>query len=151
MGLAVRRPDLINKIVIMNTAAFTDTFIPLRIAVCRIPYVGEFAVRRLNLFVQAARFMATSKILGLSGQVLEGFLFPYRSFRDRVAIYRFVKDIPMKPEHISYPVIKEIEDKLQSLKDKKIVIIWGCRDFCFYDSFFRPVEKYFSRGRNFFV
>ena len=149
MGLAVRRPDLINKIVIMNTAAFTDTFIPLRIAVCRIPYVGEFAVRRLNLFVQAARFMATSKILGLSGQVLEGFLFPYRSFRDRVAIYRFVKDIPMKPEHISYPVIKEIEDKLQSLKDKKIVIIWGCRDFCFTTHFLDRWKNIFPEAETF--
>jgi len=66
-----------------------------------------------------------------------------------VAIYRFVKDIPMKPEHISYPVIKEIEDKLQSLKDKKIVIIWGCRDFCFTTHFLDRWKNIFPEAETF--
>jgi len=76
MGLAVRRPELINRIVVLNSAAFTDSFIPLRIAVCRVPVIGEIAVRQFNLFVQAARFMATSKTFGLTGEVLKGVLLP---------------------------------------------------------------------------
>ena len=110
------------------SAAYTDSFIPLRIAVCMIPFIGEFAVRRFNLFVQAARFMATSKTFGLTGEILKGFLFPYRSYEERIAVYRFVKDIPMKPDHVSYPILKEIESSLSLLSDKKIALIWGCRD-----------------------
>jgi len=149
MGIAVRCPDLINRIVILNSAAFTDPFIPLRIAACRIPVIGEIAVRRFNLFVQAARFMATSKTFGLSGEVLNGFLSPYQSYADRVAIYNFVKDIPMKPDHISYPVLKDIENNLGLLKDKKIALIWGCRDFCFTTHFFKRWQEIYPEAQSF--
>jgi len=145
----VRRPELINRIVILNSAAFTDSFIPLRIAACRIPFIGEIAVRRFNLFVQAARFMATSKTFGLTGEVLNGFLFPYRSYEDRVAIYGFVKDIPMKPDHVSYTVLKEIENNLNLLKDRKIALIWGCRDFCFTTHFLERWKEIFPEAESF--
>ena len=148
MGLAVRRPDLINRVVIMNSAAFTDPFIPLRIAVCKIPVLGKFAVRRLNLFVQAARFMATTKRTGLTGEVLRGFLYPYGSFEERVAVYRFVKDIPMKPEHVSYSVLKGIEEKLKLLKDKEIIMIWGCKDFCFTTHFLERWKDFFPKAED---
>jgi len=149
MGLAVRRPELINRIVILNSAAFTDSFIPLRIAACRIPFIGEIAVRRFNLFVQAARFMATSKTFGLTGEVLKGFLFPYRSYEDRVAIYGFVKDIPMKADHVSYPVLKEIENNLNLLSNRKIALIWGCRDFCFTTHFLERWKEIFPKAESF--
>ena len=148
-GLAVRLPELINRIVILNSAAFTDSFIPLRIAACRIPFIGEIAVRRLNLFVHAARFMATSKTLGLTGEILKGFLFPYRSYNDRVAIYRFIKDIPMRSDHVSYPVLKKIENNLNLFKNRKIALIWGCRDFCFTTHFLEWWQKIFPKARSF--
>ena len=149
MGLAVSRPELINRIVILNSAAFTDSFIPLRIAACRIQFIGEIAVRRFNLFVQAARFMATSKTFGLTGEVLKGFLFPYRSYEDRVAIYGFVKDIPMKADHVSYPVLKAIEKNLNLLNDRKIALIWGCRDFCFTKHFLERWKEIFPKAESF--
>lgn len=146
MGLAVRHPERINRMVIMNTAAFTDPFIPLRISVCRIPFIGEFAVRRMNLFVQAARFMATSQRGGLKGEALRGFLYPYQSFEDRVGVFRFVKDIPMRTDHVSYPVLKEIEAGLWVLKEKETALVWGCRDFCFTPYFLDRWKKIFPNA-----
>jgi len=143
MGLAVRHPEWINRMVIMNTAAFIDPFIPLRIALCRIPVIGAFAVRRLNLFVRAARFMATAQKGGLKGEALWGFMFPYRSFADRVGVHRFVRDIPLKSGHASYSLLQEIESRLFILQKKKIALVWGCRDFCFTPGFLDRWRKIF--------
>ena len=99
--------------------------------------------------MQAARFMATAAPAGLKGEVLRGYLFPYGSFKDRVAIYRFVKDIPMKLSHVSYPVLKDIESRLPSLKDKRIALVWGCRDFCFTTHFLERWKEFFPGAETF--
>ena len=52
----------------------------LRIAACRIPVLGELAVRGLNAFARAATTMATAR--GLSPEVRAGYLAPYGSWHD---------------------------------------------------------------------
>ena len=47
-GWAARHPEIIGRIVILNTAAFPSQRMPLRIRLCRAPLVGEALVRGLN-------------------------------------------------------------------------------------------------------
>ena len=47
-GLATRAPDLIDRITILNTAAFVSNEIPFRISLCRLPWLGDWLVRGLN-------------------------------------------------------------------------------------------------------
>lgn len=147
MGVAVKNPERVNKIVIMNSAAFRSDLLPLRISICKIPVLGEFIVRRLNLFLKAARYMGTSKPAGLDKETWQGYLLPYNNYENRIAIHRFIKDIPMKPSHASYSILKYIEDNLKCLNGKPVFIVWGSRDFCFTDKFFNRWLEFFPGAR----
>ncbi len=134
MGLATRHPDLIKNIVITNTAAFLSKNIPKRIAICKIPLLGEFIVRAFNGFAWPATFMAVSS--KMTKAVRKGFLLPYNSYKNRIATARFVKDIPLKNKHQSYSTLLQIEQKLSSINCPKL-ILWGAKDFCFNLKFFK--------------
>ena len=136
MGYATRFTDRIEKLVILNTAAFHSSRIPFRIRICRWPVFGKFLVCGLNGFARAALFMAVEK--RLDRQVESAYLAPYNSWRNRVAIYGFVKDIPLKRNHPSYKTLTDIENRLSAVKEANIpmIIIWGGKDFCFNDHFF---------------
>src|SRR5690606_14034462 len=99
MGFAVRNPERISRIVVLNTAAFLSRRIPWRINICRVPGLGALIIRGFNGFAGPAVFMATKKPGGLPREVARGFLLPYRSWGNRVANLRFVQDIPMSPRH----------------------------------------------------
>lgn len=141
MGLATRQPQRIGKIVVLNTAAFRGPKIPRRIALCRFPYLGEWIVRRLNAFAGPATFMTTTK--PLSPEVKSGYLWPYRTWYDRIAIARFVQDIPMERNHPSATTLDAVDQGLSQLKTCPMLIAWGGRDWCFHDWYFQEWQKRF--------
>jgi len=134
-GLAVRRTDLVRRFVVFNTAAFLGGRMPWRIGVCRIPLFGGMAVRGLNGFAGCAMFMACAKHERMTPEVKRGYLLPYNSYANRVAVHRFVKDIPTRPTHVSYGTLAEIEAGLAALRDRPMTIFWGMKDFCFTPKF----------------
>lgn len=133
MGIATRMAERIRRIVVTNTAAFPSRRIPWRIAVCRTPFAGPFAVRYLNAFAGPSAFMTTVK--PMPTDVRNGFLFPYRSVASRVAINAFVQDIPLSGRHPSFEELNSTASKLPLLKEKPMLIVWGERDFCFTTHF----------------
>jgi haloalkane dehalogenase len=133
-GLAVRRPERVGRIVILNTAAFPSDRIPARIAVCRMPFLGAFLVRGLNAFAEAATWMAMAA-RRLTWDERRGYLFPYDSWGHRIGLHRFVQDIPLEPSHPSRRTIEEVAAGLGRLSAHRKLILWGGRDFCFDDSF----------------
>ena len=133
MGLATERPDAIDKIVVTNTAAFRSKDIPASIASVRIPVFGRVAVLQFNAFAVAATFRAVEK--PLSENAKAGLLAPYSNAHDRIATLRFVEDIPMKPSHPSWDRLTRIEERLATLREKPMLIVWGDKDFCFTPKF----------------
>lgn len=144
-GVAVKRPYAVDKIVLLNTAAFLSKRIPLRIAAIKIPVMGEFIIRALNGFAGPAANM--SVMVPLSPAVREGLLCPYGSWADRVAVWNFVKDIPLRSGHPSYGTLKAIEEALPELADKPIQIVWGAKDFCFNLHFLKRWQSIFPKAR----
>ena len=134
IGMALKRIEKLRRLVILNTAAFMDSRIPGRISLCRSPIVGKIIVQGFNGFAWPATWMAVSK-KKLVSRVKEAFLYPYRSWGNRRAVYQFVKDIPMSSSHRSYKTLLEIERNLPKLKDKDTTLLWGGKDFCFNDHF----------------
>ena len=130
LGLAVRDPARIGRIVIQNTAAFPSARIPMRIALCRAPVVGEFIVRGLNGFAEPATWMAMST-RRLTWDERRGYLHPYGSWADRIGVHRFVRDIPMERDHPSRGTLEEVARGLPLLSAHPKMILWGGRDFCF--------------------
>ncbi len=134
LGFAGRHPEMVRRLVILNTAAFPDNRIPARIALCRAPFLGPLIVRGCNGFAWPATWMAMGR-RALSAEEKRGYLFPYSSWADRVAVNAFVRDIPMDTAHPSYPTLSAVEAGLEGLHRKDARIIWGGRDFCFNDHF----------------
>jgi haloalkane dehalogenase len=143
MGLALARPDRIARITLMNTAAFFIPRLPRRIAICRAGFLGEFITRGLNGFARAATTMTTST--PLHPDVRAGYLAPYGSWRRRIGIWNFVRDIPMEPNHPSRATLAKIEEGLGSLQ-KPIQILWGERDWCFTPQFREEWQRRFPNA-----
>jgi len=133
MGVATRQPGRFARFVVTNTAAFPSSRIPLSIATCRIPVYGPLAVRGFNGFARVATIRAAAK--PLSTVARRGLLWPYGSWKDRIATLRFVQDIPMKPGHPSWDELVRIGAGLAGLRDRPMLILWGERDFCFTPHF----------------
>lgn len=147
MGFAGRHPDKIERFVIFNTAAFRSKTIPFSIALCRIPVFGALAVRGLNGFVEVAQFRAIFDRDRLKSPVRQGYVDPYDSWKNRVAIHRFVQDIPMSPSHPSWATLTQVEEGLAQFADTPMVIIWGDDDFCFDTEFRHEWERRFPKAK----
>ena len=139
MGYAVRHPDRIRSIALLNTAAFCAPWIPLRIAACRVPVLGEWLVRGLNGFAGPAAWMTT--VRPLASTVRRGYLHPYGNWRDRIAVHRFVRDIPLHEGHPSWDTLKAIEEGLSRFSHTPVEIFWGMNDWCFHEKFLREWER----------
>lgn len=144
-GLAGRRPEALQKLVLLNTAAYRSKRIPLRIWMVKIPLIGQAIIRGLNGFAGPAATMSVKK--PLSPTVKRGFLWPYRNWADRIAIWNFVKDIPVDASHRSYAELTEVEAGLERLTTKPVQIVWGGRDFCFNDYFYERWREIFPDAR----
>lgn len=131
LGAGLRVLERIEGAVILNTAAFPPPYVPLRIAACRMPFVGNWAMRQLNLFALAALKMTLHRLPKLEPRVAAGLLAPYSSWANRVAIARFVQDIPRTPAHPTWQLLADIEKQLPRYRDRPINLVWGMRDWCF--------------------
>ncbi len=142
LGTALKLSDRFKRIVLFNTGAFPPPYIPLRIRACRIPLLGSLGVRGLNLFARAAISMATEKPERMTPAVKAGLLAPYDSWGTRIAIDRFVKDIPTSPRHATWQVLADIEAGLKNLADRPRLMIWGMKDWCFRPECLERFEKH---------
>jgi len=131
LGALLARRERFSRIVLFNTAAFPPPYIPKRILACRTPWLGEVADRKFNLFAKAAIRMATEKPERMTPEVKAGLLAPYDSWGNRIAIQRFVDDIPLSKKHPTYQVLEQIEVQLPSLAELPIQLMWGGKDWCF--------------------
>jgi haloalkane dehalogenase len=148
MGLAVRFPERVESVVVLNTAAFPSHRIPLRISICRIPLLGDLIVRGFNGFARGAVTMAV--VNKMSPAVARGYLEPYDSWAHRVALLRFVQDIPLSSKDASWQVLVEIEKGLTQLQNTPMLILWGGRDFCFTRDFYNEWVQRFPGAENHF-
>lgn len=141
LGAAVDLPERFKRIVLFNTGAFHGERCPWRIRMCRVPLLGELAVRGLNGFARAALVMATNRRGGLPREVQAGLIAPYDNWQHRIATHRFVLDIPLHPSHPSYATLSHVENGLSRLSSLPQCLIWGMRDWCFTPRFLRRFEQ----------
>jgi len=135
MGLAVRQPKLIKRLVLFNTAAFLSLNIPFRIELCRKPVIGLLAIRFFNMFVRGVLHFGIKHKDILTQPVRAGYLSPYNTFKNRIGNLRFVQDIPIDSSVQSYSVLENIEKNLKQFSEIPILITWGGKDFCFNGNF----------------
>jgi haloalkane dehalogenase len=147
MAYATRHPEAIKRFVILNTSGFhlpkTKT-LPWQIWAIRNTPFGSLLAQGLNTFsVGAANFCSENL---LPREVREAYIFPYDSWDNRVAVYNFVKDIPLDPEDPSYQIVSNVEKNLGKFSDKPMLICWGKHDFVFDDHFLKEWKRRFPEA-----
>ena len=132
MAFAHRHPERVKRLVVLNTAAFrmpAGKRLPRSLWLFRNTPLGPLFIRGLNAFSRgAARYCARQP---LTGAVRDGYLAPYGSWRDRIAVLRFVQDIPLAPGDRSYELVREVEEGLPRFRNVPMLLCWGERDFVF--------------------
>ncbi|MDR1479126.1 MAG: alpha/beta fold hydrolase [Planctomycetaceae bacterium] len=141
MGAAVKLPERFDRFILMNTAAFKSFNCPLRIRFCRLPFLGRFLVQGMNLFSSAAVRMASRN--HLPAAIRKAFLAPYDSWANRIAVYKFVQDIPLSVTQPSYDMLSKIEESLPNFRFKRMCFIWGMLDWCFSPEFLKRFLQFF--------
>ena len=148
MAYAVRHPERIRRLILLNTYAFLPP------ADYRVPLSGHFirragplaalAILGFNLFSFGALYLASRK--GLGRDVKKGLTAPYNCWNHRIAVLRFVQDIPLSPKDSSYSLAKTVDDKLALFSDTPILICWGEHDFVFNRCFLEEWQRRFPNA-----
>ena len=147
MTYAAHHPKRIARFVIFNTAGFhlpTTKRLPLSLRLARGP-LGAFLVRGLNAFSRgAARFCCTRR--PMPPEVREQYLAPYDSWRNRIALHRFVQDIPLRSGDPGYALVSFVEEKLEHFRKTPLLVCWGEKDFVFDKHFLAEWERRFPEA-----
>ena len=145
MAYALQNSDRIQRLVILNTAAFLPPSgkpIPLRLRMIRnLNSFSTVSVLGLNLFARGALLMASNKKLPVD--VKAGLIAPYNCPQNRIATLMFVRDIPIKRSDPSYSLVKHVDDNLFKLKNIPMLICWGMKDFVFNETYLDEWRKRF--------
>ncbi len=130
LSWAVEHVERIDKMLLLNTGAFPlppAKSLPWTLRTARLPVVGDWAVTRLNAFSLGALTLGSGR-RWLPREARRGLLAPYDSPEHRVAVSRFVQDIPLRPSDPAYAVLARTEERLPLLADKPTAICWGMKD-----------------------
>ena len=145
---AVENPDLIDRTVVLNTAAFPlpeDKKMPPALSLVRATAVGAFLVTRFNAFSGIAARVAFKK--PVSSEVRAAYTLPYDSPENRIATLRFVQDIPLKETDPGFDILINTAERLHLLQNKPCLIAWGERDFVFDTPFLNKWLEYFPEAQ----
>lgn len=144
MTYASRYPDRIKRLVILNTAAFhlpEGKSVPWQLKLSRIPFVNAVLNQGLNAFAKGAvKYCVTRR--PMQKEVADAYLAPYDTWHNRLAIRKFVEDIPLEPEDKGYDTIDKVIDSLQTFSRLPMLICWGLKDFVFDEDFLHEWERY---------
>ncbi len=69
--------------------------------------------------------MTLHRLPKLDPTVAAGLIAPYSSWANRVAIAKFVQDIPRSPNDATWKLLAEIENQLHRFEDRSVKLVWG--------------------------
>ncbi len=147
-GFAVRHPERIARLVMLNTAAFrlpASKPVPWQLRLARTPVVGALLVRGFNAFSRGAVKSCVTR-RPMPADVAAAYCAPYDSWAHRIAVHRFVQDIPLKPGDRAWDTVLEVEAGLELLNNKRMLIGWGDRDFVFDHHFLAEWQRRFPEA-----
>ena len=148
MSYASRHPDTIKKIVILNTAAFhlpEGQRFPFFLRFSR-TLPGEFLVRAFNSFSAGATRIGVHRTK-MSKKVRWAYAAPYNSWKNRIAILRFIQDIPLNKEDPAFDLVTDVQNSLNLFHNTPVLIAWGMKDQVFDKDFLKKWTEYFPHAQ----
>jgi haloalkane dehalogenase len=148
MAFAVRHPHLIERIIVSNTGAFrmpTTKKFPWQLSLARTKSVGRYLILNHNAFSRAASKLCVAR-RELPQPIKEAYYLPYNNKRNRLAVYNFVKDIPLTERDPSYSIVAHTEKNLALFNKTPMLVLWGAKDFVFDDHFLNQWKSHFPHA-----
>jgi cis-3-alkyl-4-acyloxetan-2-one decarboxylase len=133
MAYAVRHPERIRRLVILNTGAFhlpKSKPFPLGLRICRDTPLGTLLVRGFNAFSAGASYVGCKRN-PMNAELRALYQLPYDSWRNRIATLRFVQDIPLSPGDRGYELVTLVASGIGQFSSLPMLILWGELDFVF--------------------
>jgi cis-3-alkyl-4-acyloxetan-2-one decarboxylase len=143
LAYATRYPERIKRLVISNTAGFhipQGKEIPWQLKLSRTPLIGALLIQGLNLFCRGAVLQCVTR-KSMSRDIKNAYLAPYDSWAHRLAVLRFVEDIPLDKNHPSYDVVDKVDKQLKQFSDIPMLNCWGLNDFVFDNHYLDEWKK----------
>ncbi|AQZ63714.1 Haloalkane dehalogenase-like protein [[Actinomadura] parvosata subsp. kistnae] len=135
LAWAARHPGRVARLVVLNSAAFPNPHGPRVRPALRLPFwllretrLGERLFLRHHAFARLATLPPFGVRGRLPGEVRAAFLAPDDGHGHRVAVRRFVQDIPLGPADPSWPLLLRAEEGLGAFANRPVLIGWGLRD-----------------------
>ena len=144
---ACRHPERIKRLVVFNTAAFpppAGKTLPWQLALSRTA-LGPLLIQGLNAFCRGAARSCVAR-RPMTAEIAAGYLAPYDTWGHRLAVLRFVQDIPLGPADPSDALVRETGEKLSVLAERPMLLAWGGRDFVFDGDYYREWRRRFPRA-----
>ncbi len=147
MSYARRHPESIKKLIILNTAAFhlpVKKSFPFLLRLTR-TLIGAFIVRAFNGFGLGAALIGTRR-QKMPREIRRAYCAPYDSWQNRIAILRFVQDIPLRKGDPGYDFATDIQNHLHLFRNTPMLIAWGMKDIVFDKHFLEKWIEYFPQA-----
>lgn len=138
MSYAVRHPNFISSLIIMNSIAFSGHKLPWQLRICRLPAIGPRLIKTFLLY--------GSGHAALPPEIREAYLLPFQQEFSKgedplLPVQRFICSIPAVPEDEAAQSILAIESGLWSFRMKPVCIIWASHDFLYNRNALRRWHK----------
>lgn len=133
MAYAVRHPERIRRLVVLNTGAFPlppSKPFPLALRICRDSFAGTLLVRGFNAFSRAAAVVGCKRN-PMTKKLRALYQLPYDSWQNRIATLRFVQDIPLAPGDKAFALVNAVAEGIGQFRRLPMLICWGEQDFVF--------------------
>jgi haloalkane dehalogenase len=133
MTYATSYPERIARLIVSNTAAFHKPAakpLPSALAICRNSPLATLLVRGLNAFCHGTALFGCKR-RQMTRELRRAYVAPYDSWSHRIAVLRFVQDIPLQPGDRAYVLVSWVQNRLSLLSDVPMLILWGMKDFVF--------------------
>jgi len=133
---------------VLNTAAFhlpPGKKLPWSLRLFRLPLLGTLLARGFNAFCRGAATHCCTR-RPMPPDIRQAYLAPYDSWKNRIAVIRFVQDIPLKPGDTCYDLVKEIQNGLSHFLAVPMLICWGEKDFVFDRDFLAEWQRRFPQA-----
>lgn len=150
LGLAVRHPERIRALVVMNTIGFVPDIgsnggPPLPLRLLRVPILGEQLIQGLGLFNRLFVPFGIARDERKPELVRRAYVQVQGTWQERAGTLAFPRLIPTAPDDAVVPLLESEDRFLRSFRGP-VLIAWGMKDRAFGPAVLAEWRKRFPRA-----
>lgn len=140
LGWALEHRDILAGVVLMNTAVHQPegSRAPSLIRMVRTPGVLKRLCESTPTFIRGTMALSRPRP---TKSVRDAYEAPYRTAARRVAIAKFVEDIPLSEDHETFGALSTIAEDIRGLEDVPTLLLWGPSDPVFSDLYLKDLSE----------